>query len=349
MKKSILRMVPIVVVMVLCFCAVSEHEASFAAVNKPAKVRITKVTVNQTNEITVKWKKVKGVKSYQVYAKVGQSRFQKVKTQKKTKFHMQGEEGTVYSFKVRALRGKKKGKFSKVKSVETNILVDVSREDVILMAVNLMGIGKPEENEIQYSYEDFSQAREPELVESAYLAGLVPENPSKFEPKKAATREFASYVFTKAGGFQQAKQGGALIGCDDQAQLRYPFDDYIACDVGLFQLIDNKFEPSLEVTSEEFSVFESKLQEEMTQPVLPDEIEESISYKTDVKDMGLSDETIDQIAASSQGAMFSTDYQVVIPAEDADLLKEGKVYHLVYRSGEDAYVMIRVVKISLKL
>ena len=347
MKKSVLRMVPFVIVMILCFCAVGVHDISYAAAKKPAKVKITKVTVNESNEITVKWKRAKGAGSYQIYAKAGESRFQKVKTQKKPKYRMQGEEGTVYSFKVRALKGKKKGKFSKVKSVETNILVEVSREDVVLMAVDQMGIGKPEEEEIQYSYEDVSQAREPELVESAYRAGLVPENPSKFEPKKAATREFASYVFTKAGGFHQIEQGGALIGCDDEAWLRYPFDDYIAYDTGLFQLIDNSFEPSLEVTSEEFSVFGSKLQEELTEPVVPDKIEESIVYKTDVKDMSLSEETIDQIGVSSQEGKYGVDYQIQIPADDADRLKEGKVYHLFYGNGEDAYVLFKVMKISM--
>lgn len=88
-----------------------------AASNKPAKVKMLKPAKTSIS-ITLKWKKAKNAKKYQIYQL--KSKYKKIKTTKKRKFKVKNlTPKTVYKFKVRAINGKKKGKFSKVLKVKT--------------------------------------------------------------------------------------------------------------------------------------------------------------------------------------------------------------------------------------
>ena len=90
------------------------------AATKPAKVKITSVVIdNSTLNGEIKWKKAKRAKKYQVYYKKSTDKKWKTKTTKKLKLKIADyfEYETKYQFKVRGLNGKKKGSFSKLKSL----------------------------------------------------------------------------------------------------------------------------------------------------------------------------------------------------------------------------------------
>ena len=91
-------------------------EASFAAVKKPAKVKLSSLKASGL-KMTLKWKKAKNAKKYQVYMKTGSGAWKLKKTLVKRTLTVSGKYGTTYSFKVRGVSGKKKGSFSAVKKI----------------------------------------------------------------------------------------------------------------------------------------------------------------------------------------------------------------------------------------
>ena len=90
-----------------------------SAASKPAKVKKLTATAISYNAVKLKWKKAKRAKTYHVYISTGG----KYKYKKKTRFtsctikKLKGNKN--YWFKVRALRGKKKGKKSKAAYAKT--------------------------------------------------------------------------------------------------------------------------------------------------------------------------------------------------------------------------------------
>lgn len=86
------------------------------AASKPAKVK--GFTGTKTNQmVDLKWSKARGAKKYQVYMKIGKGKWKLKKTLKasKRKIKINGLKwNKKYSFKVRAVNGKRKGKFSRV-------------------------------------------------------------------------------------------------------------------------------------------------------------------------------------------------------------------------------------------
>ncbi len=118
------------------------NDAGFAqAASKPAKVKFIVKKCTITNQmVDLKWKKAKGAKKYQVYMKIGKGKWKKKKTVKaKTRtLKINGLKwNKTYYFKVRAVKGKKKGKFSKVlrakvgkKRVLANFMTDGECEEI---------------------------------------------------------------------------------------------------------------------------------------------------------------------------------------------------------------------------
>ena len=78
----------------------------------PAKVKGVKITV-KANKMTIKWKKAKRTKKYQVYVKRNSGKWKKVKTLKKRRYTYKAKNNGKFTFRVRALNKGKKGKFSK--------------------------------------------------------------------------------------------------------------------------------------------------------------------------------------------------------------------------------------------
>ena len=101
---------------------------SYAASKKPAKVKISSVKAVSSSSVKVTWKKASNAKKYEVYVSAKAKKgFKKAATVSKstksytvTKYNKKAlKAGTKYYFKVRAVNGKKKGAFSKVKAVKT--------------------------------------------------------------------------------------------------------------------------------------------------------------------------------------------------------------------------------------
>lgn len=117
-KDSLVNRAITVVAAILILIVMAEGScvSSYAAVKKPAKVKISSVKVSGLN-ITVKWKKAKNAKKYQVYQKIGSGKWKLKKALKKRSLTVKGAFGKTYRFKVRGINGKKKGSFSAVKTI----------------------------------------------------------------------------------------------------------------------------------------------------------------------------------------------------------------------------------------
>lgn len=116
MKKSMVCLLATVVCVSFVLAA---GDSSFATskVKTPRKVSGLKATISEKKVITLKWKKAKGAKKYQVFLAT-KKKFKKQKTTKKCIFIYKGKPGGVYKFKVRGISGKKNGKFSKICTVK---------------------------------------------------------------------------------------------------------------------------------------------------------------------------------------------------------------------------------------
>ena len=116
-KNMVYRFISIaVVILILIGMIEGSCVSSYAASKKPAKVKISSLKASGL-KMTLKWKKAKNAKKYQVYVKMGAAKWALKKTLKKTAFSMSGAEGTEYCFKVRGVNGKKKGSFSTIKKI----------------------------------------------------------------------------------------------------------------------------------------------------------------------------------------------------------------------------------------
>ena len=119
-NKKFCRTASILIAVAMVFSViVFMPEDASAAARKPGKVKITKGTkLNQM--ITLTWKKTKGAKKYQIYAKKGKGKWKKVATvkangkSKQTYSIKRCKWNTKYQVKMRAVKGKKKGKWSTI-------------------------------------------------------------------------------------------------------------------------------------------------------------------------------------------------------------------------------------------
>lgn len=117
-RKKYSRVMSIAIAVAMLFSVmVFMPEDVSAATKKPGKVKITKA-VKLNRMITVTWKKTKKAKKYQIYLKEGKKKWKKVATVKANGKAKQSYKikklkwNTKYIVKMRAINGKKKGKWS---------------------------------------------------------------------------------------------------------------------------------------------------------------------------------------------------------------------------------------------
>ena len=116
MKKSIKKILSLT----LAITVFASMTATACAATRLAKV--TGVKASKTScEITLKWKKVKKAKKYQIYQyKKSKKKYVRVKTVTRPKTTIKKlKQCKTYKFKIRAIRGSKKGKWSRIISVKT--------------------------------------------------------------------------------------------------------------------------------------------------------------------------------------------------------------------------------------
>ncbi|MBQ6401031.1 MAG: fibronectin type III domain-containing protein [Firmicutes bacterium] len=94
--------------------AFSMPEGADAASKKPGKVKGLKVTSTSYNSVSLNWKKPAKAKKYEVYRSTSRTgKYKKVKKTGSRSFKSSGlVTGQTYWYKVRAINGKRKGKFS---------------------------------------------------------------------------------------------------------------------------------------------------------------------------------------------------------------------------------------------
>ena len=106
-------------IMSLCLITANTNDV-YAAVKAPAQVKNVKLAGVTKTSVNVKWKKAARAKQYQVaYKTASAKKFKFVKTKELNKKLTNLKSGTKYTVKVRALNGKKVGKWSKVKTIKT--------------------------------------------------------------------------------------------------------------------------------------------------------------------------------------------------------------------------------------
>ena len=132
MVKSMKRVlaVALAVAMMAAFLPMTQETAFAAKAKKPAQVKGLKVDVAEDNQVTVTWKKAKNAKKYTVSIKDGTTGLTASKASKKTKLSFKGGNAVKYTVKVQGVNGKKKGKFSKAVTKETNDLVKAATEEL---------------------------------------------------------------------------------------------------------------------------------------------------------------------------------------------------------------------------
>lgn len=117
MKKLLKTFISIM----LCVCMVLPNAAYVSAATL-GQVKRLKASKTTATTITLKWDKVKGAESYQVYRYNTSSKsWTKIKTTSKTSYKVASlSTATVYQFKVRAKKGSQTGKYSSVLTVATD-------------------------------------------------------------------------------------------------------------------------------------------------------------------------------------------------------------------------------------
>ena len=118
-KRILSLLVTVLVVVAMINVAEGLEASAKKKVKVPAMVAGLHLQLKKNVKFTLKWKKAKRAAKYQVYVKKGAGRWKKAKTTKTRVYKMTGAYDTKYSFKVRGVNGKKKGKFSRVSSLKT--------------------------------------------------------------------------------------------------------------------------------------------------------------------------------------------------------------------------------------
>ena len=120
MKKRLNRLTAVALmaaVLVTGSFAITGTDTYAASMKKPV---IKKASVYDNNKVKLTWSKVKGAKKYEVWRKIGDGKYKKVKTTtKRTYYHKKLSYATKYTYKVRAVGKYSKSKFSKIKRATT--------------------------------------------------------------------------------------------------------------------------------------------------------------------------------------------------------------------------------------
>lgn len=132
--------------------AFASVEPSYAATKKPAKVTGLKVVKKSETSVKLTWKKAKRAKQYQIFRKKeGEKEYKCLGSVSVTRCIFTGiQPGKKYSYKIRAINGKKFGKFSSVKSITLPIVVKKS----ITSNVASLSFGVQEEKTVSFTCTD---------------------------------------------------------------------------------------------------------------------------------------------------------------------------------------------------
>lgn len=153
-ESRIVRICVMVIALVVAAGMMSIANDDVYAASKPAQVKNVKLSSSTSTSLKVSWSKAKSAKKYQVaYKKVGSTTdYKKTTTSSRTKTISKLSNDTTYYVKVRAINGKKYGKWSTEKKYKTKanynnasnelkVKVSVSA-DTVTIKISSLGLGK---------------------------------------------------------------------------------------------------------------------------------------------------------------------------------------------------------------
>ena len=109
------RLITIAVILVMLLAMLPLTARETYAASRPAQVKAVKITKAASDKVSVTWKKASGAKKYQVYLKYKGGKYKKIKTVKGKKAVLKVKNNKQFYVKVRGIKGKRKGRFSKAK------------------------------------------------------------------------------------------------------------------------------------------------------------------------------------------------------------------------------------------
>jgi len=119
-QSRLLRFCAVMLAAVMVFTMIPMDGIAYAAVKKPVQVKNVTLSAKTKTSLKVKWKKVANAKTYQVaYKKAGTKKYTYKKTKDVSYNVASLKSGVKYTVKVRAINGKKYGKWSAEKNFKT--------------------------------------------------------------------------------------------------------------------------------------------------------------------------------------------------------------------------------------
>ena len=119
MNETIRRYISVVTALMIMMgiFAFDVPDAAYAAAKKPARVKWTSVKRSGSRAV-LKWKKANNAKKYQVFSRIKGAKWKRVKTLAKRTVKLSVKTGNTYQYKIRGINGKKRGRFSVVKTLK---------------------------------------------------------------------------------------------------------------------------------------------------------------------------------------------------------------------------------------
>lgn len=106
-------------------------------------------------------------------------------------------------------------------------------------------------------YTDIAGIPQEGLINAAVFNGILTDQGGAFRPNDPATRDFAAATAIRALGFGQEQK----IVCEDSAEVSSPYEAYIAVDIGLMSLLNNRFCPDSVLSRQEAEQIKATVEE----------------------------------------------------------------------------------------
>ena len=103
------------------------------------------------------------------------------------------------------------------------------------------------EESAEPSYSDIANSEYKQDIENAVFHGILIAGGEAFQPDDLATREFAAVTAVRSMGYQADEE----IQCSDASEVTNPKEAFLAVDLGLLELEDDKFYPTRALNEKE--------------------------------------------------------------------------------------------------
>ena len=183
-----------------------------------------------------------------------------------------------------------------------------------------------------HSYENY--------IRTAAQYGIISIEEDKFNPDKAATREFASTTAIKSIGYTS----NIPLQCADAADIDEPRYAYLAIDLGMLSLIDNKFLPDKPLTVNECNDIINVVSLTVNSITGPDGTEKGVAYNKGLIKLNESEsEILSMDEGSSTLSLPLSDNTSSLKTGDIIMLDNGYAYKVLTSERTDNSVTVKYV------